>query len=111
MKDLFKEAQAAAAFISERCQQLPDTAIVLGTGLDHILDHACRSGTPVSHHSFFSNKHRSESPKCIGHWTAWAKGSYRFGGAVSLLRGLFCSAGGFSRQGTSSSGDKKNIDD
>lgn len=38
MKDLFKEAQAAAAFISERCQQLPDTAIVLGTGLDHILN-------------------------------------------------------------------------
>lgn len=37
MGDLFKEAQAAADFISNQHDQVPDTAIVLGTGLDHLL--------------------------------------------------------------------------
>lgn len=38
MVDIYKEAQEAAAFILEQYQHHPDTAIVLGTGLDHVLD-------------------------------------------------------------------------
>lgn len=38
MENLFNNAHAAAAFISKQHQRLPDTAIVLGTGLDSILD-------------------------------------------------------------------------
>lgn len=38
MKNLFRNTQEAATFISQAHPQLPDTAIVLGTGLDHIID-------------------------------------------------------------------------
>jgi len=38
MGDLFKEAQAAAAFISKQHSNFPDTAIVLGTGLNRLLE-------------------------------------------------------------------------